>query len=143
MGAITENRPYTFELAALALGGQDLDSVRNTALSNGIRVDYLDRAPGILRTLQRGGEDPQDFILREYILDGWLRGYLPLSVQAGVRLDWALAYTPHTSRCDEIRAGYRRHAVGSHTLYYRITNGDLIDVVRVLHKRINVERHLD
>lgn len=45
--------------------------------------------------------------------------------------------------CDEVRAGYRRHAVGSHTLYYRITSGGLIDVVRVLHQRMNVDRHLD
>jgi hypothetical protein len=32
--------------------------------------------------LQRGGEEEEDFILREYILDGWLHGYLPLDVAA-------------------------------------------------------------
>jgi toxin ParE1/3/4 len=45
--------------------------------------------------------------------------------------------------CDDVRAGYRRHAVGSHTLYHRIVGDDLIDVVRVLHKRMDVDRHLD
>jgi toxin ParE1/3/4 len=45
--------------------------------------------------------------------------------------------------CDEVRASYRRHAVGSHTLYYRIASGDLIDVVRVLHNWMDVDRHLD
>ena len=45
--------------------------------------------------------------------------------------------------CEEVRAGYRRHAVGSPTLYYRIASGDLIDVVRVLHMRMDVDRHLD
>jgi toxin ParE1/3/4 len=45
--------------------------------------------------------------------------------------------------CEEVRAGYRRHAVGSHALYYRIASGDLIDVVRVLHQRMDVDRHLD
>lgn len=44
--------------------------------------------------------------------------------------------------CDEVRAGYRRHAVGSHTLYYRV-EGDLVVVVRVLHKRMDVDLHLD
>ncbi|WP_193045220.1 type II toxin-antitoxin system RelE/ParE family toxin [Mycolicibacterium baixiangningiae] len=44
--------------------------------------------------------------------------------------------------CDEVRVGYRRHAVGSHTLYYRVA-GDLIVVVRVLHKRMDVDQHLD
>lgn len=44
--------------------------------------------------------------------------------------------------CDEVRSGYRRHAVGSHTLYYR-ASGDGIDVVRVLHQRMDVDQHLD
>ncbi len=45
--------------------------------------------------------------------------------------------------CDEVRDGYRRHAVGSHPLYYRVVGDDPIDVVRVLHKRMDVDRHLD
>jgi toxin ParE1/3/4 len=45
--------------------------------------------------------------------------------------------------CDEVRRGYRKHAVGSHTLYYRIVGGDVINVVRILHQRMDVDRHLD
>lgn len=45
--------------------------------------------------------------------------------------------------CDEVRPGYRKHAVGSHTLYYPIAAGDVIDVVRILHQRMDVDRHLD
>lgn len=45
--------------------------------------------------------------------------------------------------CDEVRAGYRRHAVGSHTLYYRLAGADVVDVVRILHHRMDVDRHLD
>lgn len=45
--------------------------------------------------------------------------------------------------CDEVRAGYRKHAIGSHTLYYRVAAADLIDVVRILHKRMDVDEHLD
>jgi hypothetical protein len=59
-----------------------LENVRKTAVTNGVAVDALDRAIEILRILQRGGEDPQDFIVREYILGGWLHGYLPLDVAA-------------------------------------------------------------
>jgi toxin ParE1/3/4 len=44
-------------------------------------------------------------------------------------------------QCDEIRKGYYRHAVGSHVLFYRLT-GDGIDVVRILHSRMDFERHL-
>lgn len=45
--------------------------------------------------------------------------------------------------CDEVRAGYRKHAVGSHTLYYRNASADVIDVVRILDQRMDVDRHLD
>jgi toxin ParE1/3/4 len=45
--------------------------------------------------------------------------------------------------CDELRPGYRKHAVGSHTLYYRIVSGDVINLVRILHQRMDVDRHLD
>jgi toxin ParE1/3/4 len=44
--------------------------------------------------------------------------------------------------CDEIRPGYRKLAAGSHTLFYRVTADDVIDVVRVLHQRMDVGRHL-
>ena len=45
--------------------------------------------------------------------------------------------------CDELRPGYRKHAVGSHTLYYRIVGGNVINVVRILHRRMDVDPHLD
>lgn len=45
--------------------------------------------------------------------------------------------------CDEVRRGYPKHAVGTHTLYYRIASVDRIDVVRILHQRMDTDRHLD
>jgi toxin ParE1/3/4 len=45
--------------------------------------------------------------------------------------------------CDEVRPGYRKHAVGTHTLYYRIASVDMIDVVRILDQRMDIDRHLD
>ncbi|MGK2901670.1 MAG: type II toxin-antitoxin system RelE/ParE family toxin [Mycobacterium sp.] len=45
--------------------------------------------------------------------------------------------------CDEVRPGYRKHAVVSHTLYCRDASVDVIDVVRILHQRMDVDRHLD
>ncbi|OHU99110.1 plasmid stabilization protein ParE [Mycobacterium talmoniae] len=45
--------------------------------------------------------------------------------------------------CDEVHPGYRKHAVGVHALYYRIVSRDVIDVVRILHQRMDVDRHLD
>ena len=45
--------------------------------------------------------------------------------------------------CDEVRPDYRKHAVGTHTLYYRIASVDMIDVVRILHQRMDIDRHFD
>jgi toxin ParE1/3/4 len=45
--------------------------------------------------------------------------------------------------CDEVRPGYLKHAVGTHTSYYRIASVDVIDVVRILHQRMDIDRHLD
>ena len=45
--------------------------------------------------------------------------------------------------CDEVRPGYRKQAAGSHTLYYRIAHGNVIDVTRILHQRMDADRHLD
>jgi toxin ParE1/3/4 len=54
-----------------------------------------------------------------------------------------IVHNPMIGRaCDEVRAGYRRHAVGSHALYYR-ASGDVIEVVRILHQRMDVDQHLD
>jgi toxin ParE1/3/4 len=53
------------------------------------------------------------------------------------------AANPRIGRdCDEIRPGYRKLAAGSHTLFYRVNAEGIIEVVRVLHQRMDVDRHL-
>jgi len=56
-----------------------------------------------------------------------------------------VAANPRIGReCDEIRPGYRKLAAGSHMLFYRVIAddaGDVIDVARVLHQRVDVDRH--
>jgi toxin ParE1/3/4 len=53
------------------------------------------------------------------------------------------AANPRVGRvCDEIRPSYRKRAAGSDMLFYRITAEGVIDVVRVLHQRMDVDRHL-
>ena len=42
---------------------------------------------------------------------------------------------------EDIRAGYRKIGVGSHVLYYREREGTL-EIVRILHQRMDVARHL-
>ncbi len=44
---------------------------------------------------------------------------------------------------DDIRPGYLKLAAGSHFLFFRIGNGGIIDVVRILHQRMDVSAHLN
>jgi len=55
----------------------------------------------------------------------------------------ALARGERLSRpADEIRAGYRRCLVGAHVLFFRVTPAGDIEIVRILHQRMDVNRHL-
>jgi toxin ParE1/3/4 len=46
------------------------------------------------------------------------------------------------SSADAIRSGYLRHAIGSHVLFYRAHESGGAEIVRVLHQRMDIERHL-
>ena len=53
----------------------------------------------------------------------------------------AIAADPRRGRrCDDVREGYFKFGVGAHMLVYRPT-GDAIDVVRILHQRMDFKRH--
>jgi toxin ParE1/3/4 len=53
-----------------------------------------------------------------------------------------IARDPNRGRpCDDLRPGYRKFAVGSHILFFRLMGED-IDVVRVLHQSMDFEQHL-
>jgi len=53
-----------------------------------------------------------------------------------------LAKNPAIGRsCDDIRQGYRVYNAGKHLIFYRQYNSDCIQIVRILHERMNVEKH--
>lgn len=43
--------------------------------------------------------------------------------------------------CDHIRTGYFKLSAGSHVIFYRLAGGEL-DVIRILHQRMDFARHL-
>jgi len=53
----------------------------------------------------------------------------------------ALARGDKFGRVCAVRDGYQQYAAGSHILFYRETARTL-DVVRVLHQRMDIDRHL-
>lgn len=53
-----------------------------------------------------------------------------------------LAREPHKGRaCNDIREGYRKYRVGRHLIFYRESGGG-IEIVRILHQRMDLEAHL-
>lgn len=53
-----------------------------------------------------------------------------------------VAADPERGRaCDEIREGYRRYGIGSHLLFF-VETADSVDIVRILHQRMDPTRHL-
>lgn len=40
--------------------------------------------------------------------------------------------------CDDIRTGYRKFPFGSHVIFYRTHDSESIDVIRVIHKQMDV-----
>lgn len=77
-------------------------------------------------TQERWGREQRDLYLR--LLDGCFR---------------QLAGKPSQgSDCSEIRAGYRKLIAGRHIIFYRQSAGDKIEIVRILHGRMDIEIHL-
>lgn len=52
-----------------------------------------------------------------------------------------LAAGVKTGRSVDVREGYFKYAVGSHFVFYRLSDSSL-DVIRVLHQRMDAKRHL-
>jgi toxin ParE1/3/4 len=76
-------------------------------------------------TVERWGEDQAETYLR--------------AIMAAIEI---VAADPRRGRpCDEIRAGYRKFAVGGHILFYR-PGRNRIEIVRILHQRMDFPQHL-
>ena len=61
--------------------------------------------------------------------------------EIGTAFDVIAADPRRGQDCSHIRAGYRKFAVGSHVIFYRMA-GNTVDVVRILHGRMDFDRHL-
>jgi toxin ParE1/3/4 len=43
--------------------------------------------------------------------------------------------------CEAVRVGYRRYVSGSHLIFYRV-QGHGVDVIRILHQRMDIDQRL-
>ncbi len=54
-----------------------------------------------------------------------------------------LAENPEIGKeCDYIKSGYKKFPNASHIIFYRTINNDMIEIVRILHKRIDARAQL-
>ena len=56
---------------------------------------------------------------------------------------YLLAERPETGKsCNEIREGYLKFPQGSHVIFFRQSSKKQIEIIRILHKNMDVEIHL-
>jgi toxin ParE1/3/4 len=78
----------------------------------------------------------------DYTAERWNEEQAARYIRALQEAIETVAADPQRGRsCEQIRPGYRKYAAGSHVVFYRATPKG-IDVVRVLHQRMDFERHL-
>ncbi len=77
----------------------------------------------------------------DYTESRWSAGQAEVYIRLLRQNIEAVAASPAIGRpCPEIRPGYHKHRAGSHVLFYRITDA-AIDIIRILHERMDFERH--
>lgn len=52
------------------------------------------------------------------------------------------AYPMKGRDCSDIRAGYRKYEAGKHIIFYRLLESSGVEIVRVLHERMDMQAHL-
>jgi toxin ParE1/3/4 len=78
----------------------------------------------------------------DYTTDRWGLDQAEMYTRGIWQCIQAVAQRPAIGQdCSDIRTGYYKISCGSHVLFYRLT-ADGIDVVRILHERMNYDSHL-
>lgn len=73
----------------------------------------------------------------------WGRNQRKLYLQQFDEAFHSLAHSPDLGRtCGDIRKGYFKYPQGSHLIFYRQGATADIEIIRVLHKRMDVALHL-
>jgi toxin ParE1/3/4 len=78
----------------------------------------------------------------EYTVEHWNVRQAEIYLRQIQRAIETVVAEPNIARaCDDIRPGYWKYPTGSHVLFFRVTD-KRINVVRILHSRMDFERHL-
>jgi toxin ParE1/3/4 len=78
----------------------------------------------------------------DYSADSWSIGQADAYLADLRRMMARIASNPAIGVvCPKVRPGYRKQSCGSHVIFYRQV-GDDVDIVRILHQRMDFRRHL-
>jgi toxin ParE1/3/4 len=76
-----------------------------------------------------------------YTVENWSARQAEISHAEIVEAFEGLASDLKNGRPADVRDGYFKYAVGSHVIYYLLRDGE-IAIIRILHRRMDVGRHL-
>lgn len=80
--------------------------------------------------------------IRDYSAERWGEQQAESYIRAIQTAIDAVASAPRAGEsCDKVRPGYFKYGAGSHVIFFRLTKMG-IDVVRILHQRMDFNRHL-
>lgn len=82
--------------------------------------------------------------IAEYTLHEWGVKQRDAYIKEMFRAFTQLSKTPQiAARIDFVREDYRKFPQGSHVIYFRECKGSAIEIIRVLHKKMDVGTHLN
>ena len=80
----------------------------------------------------------------QYTLDNWSKEkankYLRTILETFEQIGKAPFVTGRC--CDHIRIGYRKQKLGKHIIFYKISNTNTVLISRILHEKMDFERHI-
>ncbi len=78
-----------------------------------------------------------------YTEEEWGRNQRNIYLKQLDEIFHALAESPDLgAKCDYILPGYKKFPQGSHVIFYKDGSGSHIEIIRILHKRMDVARNL-
>lgn len=90
-------------------------------------------------------KEPKDDLMdiAHYTESTWGKGQRNQYLKELDNAFYYLAKMPVKGRnCDYIRLGYRKYGVDKHLIFYRQVDNNSIEIVRILHGRMDVEQRL-
>ena len=76
-----------------------------------------------------------------YTLDTWSAEQAEIYHASLISAFEGLAYGIKLGRICDVREGYFKYAINLHIIYFKLSEAG-IDVIRILHQRMDVSRHL-